>query len=177
MDDKLAKVTEEVFEIATQRKPIDGVDDSVLLAISETIERYSGFENYGIDFQNDNTKNSTVANHFEFTVENKNGVIEYSHNLDINKEIGLIRITTDDHDINKPSGSSVKEIVKKLSINGNEIVTKYSFSPYNEPLSIINTTIREFVKNPSDFTFELVENRKINIKLFERFEHKKRSLF
>lgn len=95
----------------------------------------------------------------KYTIENKNGVYEYSDSFEINNTTSLIRIQTE------PS-IQLRKKLKQVFIKQKDI-NYLSFDSANSyPQYIIDIPITEFLNNTGDLTFKLIENSKIEVWIF-----------
>lgn len=99
-----------------------------------------------------------------YTVENKNGVYEYSDSFEINGTISLIRMKVIEEKENR--SNAARYIVKQLLINGKDTDLEQYFSGTGFYCSVHDLPITEYLSSINDLTFELIENSKIQVELF-----------
>lgn len=98
----------------------------------------------------------------QYTIENKNGVHEYSDSFEVNDTV-KIRIN-----ILHPVAERnwLTSIVKNISIKGEKVPFDDSGNSVSGQCSTVNDLRYEvFVNNTNDLKFELIENSKIAIML------------
>lgn len=94
-----------------------------------------------------------------YTIENKNGVYEYSNSFEINGNTSLIRLKTEKH-------IPLRKICKKVLIKGKDINFLRYDSANSYPSYIIDIPITEFFNRTDDLTVELDVNSKIEVTIF-----------
>lgn len=98
----------------------------------------------------------------KYTIQNKNGIYEYSDSFEINDTVTIRIIIL--HPIRERN--PLTDIVKRSSIEGNDIFFDDSGSTCSGYVSTVNDLRNPvFIKNTNDLKFELIENSKIQIML------------
>lgn len=113
-------------------------------------------------------KSRDLFNHIErqpikYTVENKNGVHEYSDSFEINDRVKILRVI-----IMHPVGerNPITYIVKKISNKDKNLKFDDSSTASSGQCSTVNHfDIDEFISHTNDLKFELIENSKIQVHL------------
>jgi hypothetical protein len=100
----------------------------------------------------------------QYTIENKNGVYEYSDSFEVNGTTSLIRIKVLEKGAN--SNDWVEQIVKKFLIKGNNFDFSNYFNVNGIPPHFRDIFIDVYLNNINDLTFELIENSKIQVTVF-----------
>ena len=112
-----------------------------------------------------NTKPIVYPSPIKYTVENKDGVYEYSDSFDINRTTSLIRIQTL-YPIKNTFEDNPMYLIKRFFVNDTEVMVKYFVGTGGEFVVILDIPLEKFLNSTNDLKFELIENSKIEVILF-----------
>jgi hypothetical protein len=104
----------------------------------------------------------------QFTIENKNGIYQYSTKFKKKINISCIRLHVKDTEETLDNDKCISPhlVVTKFLVNGDNINLNDYFSAYGFSSRVCDLPITISLNSIDDLTFELIENSKIEVTLF-----------